>query len=181
MSTRTEDMKLQTGSPQVARTSTCVHWPINIPAAVGCLTGIAIGIISAAMIAVIGQLVLRGELSVESGDWNKARVWLILEDENRGLGISIAQRLMSDAEKSEACVETRHGFLLWRRDGTARSGKSLECYERAKSEFWEVPLGKRLLKFLAARSGRVRSPESANTSPAALLISQASYSEPLGV
>ena len=140
-----------------------------------------LGLTRVAVMALVGQLMLRGDISVERGDWHKARVWLILEDENRGLGISISLRVTSDAEKSEVCVETRYGFLLWRSNGTARSGKSLECYERAKSEFWEVTLGKRLLKFLADRSGRVRSPESANTSPAAPLISQASYSEPLGV
>ncbi len=108
-----------------------------------------LGLTSVAVMALVGQVMLRGDISVERGDWHKARVWLILEDENRGLGISISLRVTSDAEKSEVCVETRYGFLLWRSNGTARSGKSLECYERAKSEFREVPLGKRLLKFFS--------------------------------
>jgi hypothetical protein len=58
------------------------------------------------------------------------RIWLIMEVDQRGLGISTANVVQSD--ENTACLETYNRFLLWQGQGDNVS--FCECYARESAD-----------------------------------------------
>lgn len=94
--------------------------------AAGCLLAIAVGLVGVALVFVFGRLLTAGELRLGRSEVTSPRLWLVREEENRGLGWSIARTTDEDQEK--LCVQTNVGFLLWRSDGSQQSLRYCDCY-----------------------------------------------------
>jgi hypothetical protein len=80
-------------------------------------------------------LASQGEIIIPQGSapGQQIRIWLIMEVQQRGFGISSAA--VSQPEPNALCVESRTRFLLW--VGSAESSVSCECYMRAsEDEAW---------------------------------------------
>lgn len=74
----------------------------------------------------------QGEITIAQGELpgQQLRVWLIMEAEQRGLGVSSAT-VYRDGDNG-VCVQTDTRFWLWQ--GAAEPVSYCECYERATAE-----------------------------------------------
>ena len=76
-------------------------------------------------------LATQGEIAIAQGELpgQQLRVWLIMEADQRGLGMSSATAYRED---DAACVQTDTRFWLWQ--GAAEPVSYCECYERAATD-----------------------------------------------
>lgn len=77
-------------------------------------------------------LATQGEIVIPQGSapGQAIRIWLIMEADQRGLGLSSTS--VQQVDENALCVESDIRFLLW--SGSAESSSSCECYERASAE-----------------------------------------------
>jgi hypothetical protein len=77
-------------------------------------------------LATQGQIVVRtGELTEQ-----EVRVWLIMEAQTRGLGVSSG--VVSRQTETQLCIETTANYLLWA--GRERANVYCNCYVRASAD-----------------------------------------------
>ena len=69
-------------------------------------------------------LAVRGELSWHPGDYGEYRVWVVTEENVRGLGWQ-ARHVVSHSVQ-DTCLQTTVGFWLWQ--GQQSRSTSCECY-----------------------------------------------------
>lgn len=63
------------------------------------------------------------------------RIWLIMEEDGRGVGISSAS--LVNSSENAVCVQTQTRFVLWA--GRAEPVQSCECYQRASTaDAWSL-------------------------------------------
>jgi hypothetical protein len=82
-------------------------------------------------------LATQGEIVIPQGSapGQAIRIWLIMEADQRGLGVA-SSSVMQEQENT-LCVESNTRFLLW--SGSAEPISSCECYERARAdEQWSL-------------------------------------------
>jgi hypothetical protein len=74
----------------------------------------------------------QGEITIAQGSLpgQQIRVWLIMEANERGLGVSSTSARQTDP--NAACVQTDTRFLLW--SGSAEPLSYCECYARADAD-----------------------------------------------
>lgn len=73
-------------------------------------------------------LATQGEIIIPQGSapGQVIRIWLIMEADERGVGVSSTS--VQQANENALCVETDTRFILW--SGSAEPSASCECYER---------------------------------------------------
>ena len=103
--------------------------------ATGCALLVLVALLGGAFCFGLGALLFRGEIRLPGAGPAQARVWLVRERENQGLGISTSRLIGGSLEGVQACFETRVAFLLWKRDGTSQASQFCQCYER-QGEAW---------------------------------------------
>lgn len=84
-------------------------------------------------------MAVQGEIVITQGDLpgQQLRVWLIMEADQRGFGVSSAT-VYRDGDNN-ACVQTDTRFWLW--EGEADPVSYCECYARADTESVWSPTG----------------------------------------
>ena len=73
-------------------------------------------------------LAVRGELSWHPGEHRAYRVWLVMEQEERGLGWEVRREASRSVER--VCLQTTVGFLLWRGQAQQNGSSFCECYRQ---------------------------------------------------
>ena len=74
-------------------------------------------------------LAVRGELSWNLGDYRQHRVWVVMEEDERGLGWEVRRRV--SRSNQDTCLQTTVGFWLWQ--GQPNSSIFCECYRSHSS------------------------------------------------
>jgi hypothetical protein len=95
---------------------------------VGCLISFLIAAIPVCLILGASALALRGELVVNSGPVRKARLWVVREGAEQGLGLSTMAKVSGDVDSGHICYRTNVHFLLWKSLKVERQASYCECY-----------------------------------------------------
>ena len=111
--------------------------PVRRRGCMGCLSLVVLWVLVATCSITIAVLAGRGEIVQQRGELGERRVWLVTENENRGLGFSSARVVSGSEESRVACVRTRVGFLLWRSAGRGQGTSYCECFEESGGQ-WQV-------------------------------------------
>ena len=91
---------------------------------VGMLCVFWFGIIS--FPALMLMLALEGELVWSPNEYREYRVWLIMEDDERGLGW--ATKRAASRTSDQVCLVNHVGFWLWKEDNKQVNTDYCECY-----------------------------------------------------
>ena len=86
-----------------------------------------LAIISLPVLALL--LAVRGELSWQPGDFRQYRVWVVMEEDERGLGWEV--RRVASRSVRDTCLQTTVGFWLWQ--GQQSRSIFCECYSSYSS------------------------------------------------
>lgn len=99
----------------------------------GCALGLLVWLVLILSPCLVFTLATQGEITVTVGGapGQSARLWLVMEANERGLGLSLPTAQTS-AEGDAVCVQTDVRYLLWQ--GQAESVSYCECYRRAADE-----------------------------------------------
>ena len=86
-------------------------------------------------------LATQGQITISQGDLpeQEIRIWLIMEDEQRGIGFSsTAAHPLPEAlgDHSGTCVQTDVHYVLWQGDGQATTYCS--CWAKDSANDWEL-------------------------------------------
>ncbi len=73
-------------------------------------------------------LAVRGELRWQPGEHRAYRVWVVMEQEERGLGWETRRAVSRSMER--VCLQTTVGFWLWREQGQQTGSSFCECYRQ---------------------------------------------------
>ena len=73
-------------------------------------------------------LAVRSEVSWQPGEHLAYRVWVIMEQEERGLGWEVRRAASRSVER--VCMQTTVGFWLWRGQGQQNGSSFCECYRK---------------------------------------------------
>ena len=71
-------------------------------------------------------LASRGEISWQPGEYHGYRVWVIMEQEERGIGWEVRHTASRSVER--VCLQTTVGFWLWRPQVQHTRYSFCECY-----------------------------------------------------
>ena len=71
-------------------------------------------------------LAVRGEISWQPGENHAYRVWVVMEQEERGVGWEVKRTASRSVE--QVCLQTTVGFWLWRSQGQQTRSSFCECY-----------------------------------------------------
>lgn len=96
---------------------------------VGCLISFLIAAIPVCLILGASALALRGELVANSGPVRKARLWVVREGAEQGLGLSTMEKVSGDEDSDFICYRTNVHFLLWKSLKVERQTSYCECYD----------------------------------------------------
>ena len=77
-------------------------------------------------------LAMNGELALTISEHNEYRVWLLMDDEERGIGWS-SKNMFSD-NLNNNCVINRVNFILWEGDSENVNTFYCECYSGNNGE-----------------------------------------------
>lgn len=79
------------------------------------------------------MLASRGEMTLDLGSapGQTARVWLVMEEDERGLGLSLPS-VHTDDDPNALCVQTDVRYFLWQ--GEAEPVSYCDCYQRTSAE-----------------------------------------------
>ncbi len=102
----------------------------------GCLASLLLALAGVGVVWLALTLAARGELAVGRGTPTEARLWLVSQAGNQGLGLSFA-RARPEAGTGQVCADTTVQFLLWRSDGAAQGTSYCTCYRRVGAG-WET-------------------------------------------
>jgi hypothetical protein len=96
---------------------------------VGCLISFLFAAIPVCLILGASALALRGELTVNLGPVRQARLWVIREGIEQGLGLSTMGKVSGDEDSGLVCYRTDVHFLLWKSLKVERQASYCECYD----------------------------------------------------
>lgn len=104
----------------------------SLPCRIGCWTLVVVWFLLLLLPCFCIALAINQEIVIPTGSvpGQHIRIWLIMEEDGRGLGVSSASAI-SDGE-NVVCVQTQTSFILWA--GHAEPVQSCECYERASAD-----------------------------------------------
>ncbi|MGA9533585.1 MAG: hypothetical protein WBR18_12775 [Anaerolineales bacterium] len=103
---------------------------LPVPPWIGCLASALLGLLGVFLVFQVGKLVIQGDLHIGSDSLTPARLWLVTEGDNRGVGWSTASIVSGSRDADQACVETHVRFLLIQADGTAQPVTYCDCYQQ---------------------------------------------------
>jgi hypothetical protein len=89
----------------------------------------------AALVLLAGTLALRGGVTAPGGPLTQARLWLVREQGNQGVGFSSGRLVSGDLNGPRASVETRVRFFLWRAETPPQAVRFCECFVRIGGEW----------------------------------------------
>lgn len=110
---------------------------------IGCVLGLLIWAVLIFMPCIIGILVTQGEINIGLGSapGQNLRIWLIMEPDERGIGISSPSVQQNG---NQICVQTDVRYLLWM--GSEEPSTYCDCYTRTAAdtewEYTETSLGR---------------------------------------
>lgn len=116
------------------------HEPLVLPprrrsplGRLGCGCALAVWFLLILTPCALGILATQGEITVNLGSapGQQLRVWLIMEPDERGIGVSSPARVTTSGDTG-MCMQTDVRYLLW--EGEAESVSYCECYERASAD-----------------------------------------------
>ena len=98
----------------------------------GCALGLLVWLVLIVSPCLVFTLATQGELSLSLGSapGQTARAWLVMEADERGVGLSLPS-VQSSADGGALCVQTDVRYLLWQ--GQADPVSYCECYRRASA------------------------------------------------
>jgi len=120
------------GSDQTPRES---DRDLPFPPVIGCLASIGIGLLAVGVFYLLVTMAVQGEIRIRRGELGEARVWLLREGEERGLGFSSTRVVSGSEATGAACVETRVRFLILGGAEASEPVSYCECLEKA-GETW---------------------------------------------
>jgi hypothetical protein len=97
--------------------------------AVGCLVSFLIAAVPVCLILGVVALALRGEFTFDLGPVREARVWMVREGQEQGIGLSTMKRTAGSERSGEVCYQSSVHFLLWRSLRIERQADYCECYQ----------------------------------------------------
>lgn len=96
---------------------------------VGCLVSFFIAAVPVCLILFIVALALRGEFTFNLGPVREARIWMVREGQEQGIGLSTMKRTEGSERAGEVCYRSSVHFLLWRSLKIERQAGYCECYQ----------------------------------------------------
>ncbi|NIM92090.1 MAG: hypothetical protein GTO18_00025 [Anaerolineales bacterium] len=115
------------------RNSNSRGWSLT-PAS-GCAISLLLGLLGVTCCLLAATLAVRGDVALNRGEPNEARLWLIREEGNQGLGLSFGRRLEADTVVGFTCFETQVRFFMWRSDGSIPATSYCDCYAYVGSQW----------------------------------------------
>ena len=99
----------------------------------GCALGLLVWLVLILSPCLVFTLATQGELVLNLGSApsQTARAWLVMEADERGLGLSLPS-VQPSADGNALCVQTDVRYLLWQ--GQTDSVSYCECYRRASAD-----------------------------------------------
>jgi hypothetical protein len=96
--------------------------------AAGCGLSLAIGLAGTCLVAAILALAFRGEIVLGRGIGNESRLWLVREEGQTGLGLSLVQATASP-KPGVACERTSVYFIVWGAGDPKPAVAYCDCYQ----------------------------------------------------
>lgn len=102
-------------------------------ARLGCAIGLVFWFLLILSPCLLFTLATQGEISLTLGGAPEqvARLWLVMEDDGRGLALSVPS-VQSSADGQQVCVQTDVTYYFWQ--GQADPSRYCACYNRADAE-----------------------------------------------